>query len=172
MPSARLLVVVHDIAGRPVEAKVEYRQADQRSYRALELNETLLRYVAKLEPGTYEVRVQGPEGTSEERRRVSVRQGDVHISVMVAEPGLPALAGPAGNWYFKTRDDERLLHVQGPGAGSENGSELILSQRGEVGVSTRHPVQRRAENRVRSPTSSSLTRIGSDFEMAPVDKSL
>jgi hypothetical protein len=113
MPSARLFVLVHDLAGQPVKATVEYVIGNRRSWRMLDYDDRLQRYVGQLESGRCRLRIYGPEGTAEESRDLDLVQGNNLISVMVAEPSLPALRTPEGNWYFKTRDNERLLHVTG-----------------------------------------------------------
>jgi hypothetical protein len=113
MTRTRLLVLVHDLVGRPVKATVEYMTGKRRTFHRLDYDDGLQRYVGYLEPGSCKLRVQGPKGTSEEHRDLDLIEGDNFISVMVAEPGLPALRTPDGNWYFKTRANERLLHVTG-----------------------------------------------------------
>lgn len=116
MSNARIFVLVHDLAGQPVGATVEYMAGKQRRFRRLEYDDRLQRHVGHLESGSCQLRIQGPEGTSEENRDLNLVEGNNYISVMVAEPGLPALRTPEGNWYFRTRDNERLLHVTGQGA--------------------------------------------------------
>jgi hypothetical protein len=116
MANARILVLVHDLVGRPVKATVECRTGKQRTFRKLDYDDGLQRYVGQLEAGLCELRVQGPKGAAEERRALEITEGNNFISVMVAEPDLPALHTPQGNWYFRTRDNERLLHVTGQGA--------------------------------------------------------
>ncbi len=113
MSNARIFVIVHNQTGEPVAASVEYKSTDERRYRKLSYDQGLQRHVGTLEPGACHLRIQGPKGTSEEQRHIEVAAGDNHVSVMVAPSGMPALVGPQGNWYFTSRDDERLLHVQG-----------------------------------------------------------
>ena len=128
MSKAKLFVLVHDLVGKPVRATVEYRVGKQRVFRKLDYDEGLQRHVGVLEPGAYELRVRGPKNTSEEQRDLNLVEGDNRVSVMVAEPGLPALRTPQGNWYFKTRPGERLLHVTGHSAREH--TSVILKKSG------------------------------------------
>ncbi len=124
MTKSKVFVLVHDLAGQPVEATVEYMEGKQRKFRPLDYDEGLQRHIGHLEPGPCKLRVQGPKGTSEEHRDLDLVEGNNYVSVMVAEPGLPALRTPDGNWYFKIRVNERLLHVTGKGA-RQRTSEIL-----------------------------------------------
>ena len=128
MANARLFVLVHDLVGQPVKATVEYLGAKQRSFRRLDYDGGLQRFVGQLEPGQYKLRIQGPKGTSIEHRELDIVEGNNHISVMVARLGLPALRTPEGKWYFKARMDERLLHVTGQSA-RQRVSEILKENR-------------------------------------------
>jgi len=124
MAKARLFVLVHDLVGQPVKSTVEYLTGKKRKFLQLDYDHGLQRYVGHLEPGPCKLRIQGPRGTSEEQRDLDLVEGHNHVYVMVAEPGLPALRTPEGNWYFKTRVNERLLHVRGQGA-RQRTSEIL-----------------------------------------------
>lgn len=124
MSIARIFVLVHDLAGQPVNATVEYIAEKQRKFHRLDYDDGLQRHVGHLDPGPCKLRIQGPKGTSEEHRDLDLVEGNNYVSVMVAEPGLPALHTPEGNWYFQTRVNERLLHVTGQGARQKT-SEIL-----------------------------------------------
>lgn len=141
MANVRIFVLVQDILGQPVKAAVEYVTGKQRTFRKLEYDEGLQRHVGELEPGPCKLRIHGPKGTAEEQRDLELVAGNNYVSVMVAEPGLPALRTPEGNWYFKTRVNERLLHVTGQGA-RQRAMEIL--QKSELKF---EPIASRAGNR-------------------------
>ena len=75
MNKSKVFVLVHDLAGQPVEATVEYIGGEQCKFRQLDYDDGLQRHVGHLEPGPCKLRIQGPKCTSEEHRDLDLVEG-------------------------------------------------------------------------------------------------
>ncbi len=65
-----------------------------------------------LRPGPYEIQVKGPEGTLKEHRTLSLKAGENHVVVMVAERGLLRFNAGGMNFYFRLMAGVMLLSVK------------------------------------------------------------
>lgn len=112
---ARLFVLVQDHEHSVMEeVSVEGRKIPRGRFGQIPFNAVLRRYVLEdLRPSAFEIRVRGPRGTSEERRKVRLRSGDNHVQVMLGKHGMLSFDADGMKYYFVPRRDVLLLSVRG-----------------------------------------------------------
>ncbi len=115
--TAKVFVLVQDFEHHVIDgAAVEGRHAGE-TFRPIPFVKTLQRSMLdEQKPGSFEIRVHGVAGLTEEDRTVNLEPGDNHIQVMLGKPGMPSFDAAGMKCYFTPRPDAVLLAVRGSNA--------------------------------------------------------
>lgn len=110
----RLFVLVQDDEHEIIEQAIVKGCVSKGRFRNISYNKNLHRHVLeKLEPGPFEIRVRGPDGTTEELRKINLKSGDNYVSVMLGKPSMLDFNAGGMKYYFTPREDVLLLSIRG-----------------------------------------------------------
>lgn len=113
---SRIYIYVQDHKLKPyVEANVQIRRFQAKKWRKVLYDKTIEQFVLKgLDPGKYELRVQGKKGWEDDLRIIKLHAGDNFMHSTLAPSTAPYyLAAEGEKVYFQPDENKILLYAQG-----------------------------------------------------------